>query len=75
LLKVLKSCTSGSEILLVGHMPSLAEHLAAFIGATTPQGLPLDKGAVASVEFETLRAGVGHLCWLMRQQELRAVAS
>lgn len=74
LLKALKSCASGSEILLVGHMPSLAEHLAAFIGAKTPQGLPVDKGAVASVELEALRAGAGQLRWLMRQQQLRAVA-
>jgi hypothetical protein len=52
-------------------MPSLAEHLAAFIGAANGRGFPLGKGSVACVELEHLRAGSGHLRWLMRQKQLR----
>ena len=74
LLKGLRSCASDSEILLVGHMPSLAEHLAAFIGAESADGLALGKGGVAYVELEPLRAGAGQLRWLMRQKQLREVA-
>jgi phosphohistidine phosphatase len=71
LLKALKSCASDSEIILVGHMPSLSEHLAVLIGAGNAQGLPMGKGSVAHVEMERLRAGAGHLRWLMRQSQLR----
>jgi phosphohistidine phosphatase len=71
LLKALKSHASGGEILLVGHMPSLAEHLAALVGARSPQSLPLGKAGVACIELEQLRAGAGQLRWLMRQRQLR----
>jgi phosphohistidine phosphatase SixA len=54
-------------------MPSLAEHLAALIGAESAHGLSLSKGGVACVEMESLRAGTGHLRWLMRQKQLREV--
>lgn len=74
LLKALKSCVSDSEVLLVGHMPSLSEHLAVLIGAGNAQGLPLGKASVALVELEQLRAGHGHLRWLMRQKQLREIA-
>ena len=74
LLKALRSYTSGSEILLVGHMPSLAEHLAALVGAEDAQAFPLGKASVACIELEQLRAGTGQLRWLMRQKQLRAIA-
>jgi phosphohistidine phosphatase len=74
LLKALKSHASDGEILLVGHMPSLAEHLAALVGAGSPQGFPLGKAGVACIELEQLRAGTGQLRWLMRQRQLREIA-
>jgi phosphohistidine phosphatase len=74
LLKALKSCASDSQVLLVGHMPSLSEHLTAFIGSEHAQSLPMGKGSVACVEIEPLRAGAGQLRWLMRQKQLRLVA-
>ena len=74
LLKALQAYSSQEEILLVGHMPSLSEHLAAFIGSKSPQGLPLGKGSVACVDMDELRSGHGHLRWLMRQKQLHQIA-
>ncbi len=73
-LKTLKPFASANEILLVGHMPSLSEHLAALIGAESPEAFPLGKASVACVELEQLRAGAGQLRWLMRQKQLREIA-
>src|SRR5690242_17854927 len=47
LLKALRSYASAHEIILVGHMPSLSEHLAAIIGAGNATGLAFGKGGVA----------------------------
>jgi phosphohistidine phosphatase len=74
LLKALKSHAADGEILLVGHMPSLSEHLAALVGAGTAQSFPLGKASVACVELEQLRTGTGQLRWLMRQKQLREIA-
>ena len=71
LLKALRPYALAGEIILVGHMPSLAEHLAAFIGAANGRGFLLGKASVACVELEHLRAGAGQLRWLMRQKQLR----
>lgn len=73
LLKALKPRDSASEILLVGHIPSLSDHLAAIIGAKTAEGLPLGKGSVACIELEQLRVGTGQLRWLMRNRQLARV--
>ena len=72
LLQALKSHRHAREILLVGHMPSLAGHVAALIGATLKDldGLALGKGGVACVQVEELRPGSGRLRWLMRQDHL-----
>jgi phosphohistidine phosphatase len=74
LLKALRPYASAGEILLVGHMPSLAEHLAAMIGADNAQAFPMGKASVACVELEQLRAGTAQLRWLMRQKQLRTIA-
>ena len=74
LLKALQSYASDGSVLLVGHMPSLSEHLAALIGSEDAQNLPMGKGSVACVEIEPLRVGAGQLRWLMRQKQLRLVA-
>jgi phosphohistidine phosphatase len=75
LLKVLRPNVSLGEIILVGHMPSLSEHLAALIGGGSAEGLALGKGGVACVELDQLRAGAGQLRWLMRQKQLRQICS
>jgi phosphohistidine phosphatase len=56
-----------SEIVLVGHMPSLAEHIAEMIGTPPSTGLALGKGSVACVE---LRGASGNLQWLKHLQQL-----
>jgi len=74
LLKALKPLHSTNEILLVGHMPSLSEHLAALIGAESAQAFPLGKASVACIELEQWRVGTGQLRWLMRQKQLQEIA-
>ncbi len=74
LLKALKPYSDAKELLLVGHMPDLAGHLAALIGAEDAGNLALGKGSVACVELEQLRAAAGQLKWLMRQKQLAEIA-
>ncbi len=73
LLKSLKPLSATDEILLVGHMPSLSEHLAVLIGAESAQAFPLGKASLACIESEQGRAGTGQLRWLMRQKQLREI--
>jgi phosphohistidine phosphatase len=73
LLKTLKPLPSANEILLVGHMPSLSEHLAALIGGESAQAFPLGKASIACIEMEQCRAGTGQLRWLMRQKQLQEI--
>jgi phosphohistidine phosphatase len=75
LLKSLKPLSAIDEILLVGHMPSLSEHLAALIGAESAQAFPLGKASIACIDLEQMRAGTGQLRWLMRQKQLREIVS
>jgi phosphohistidine phosphatase len=74
LLWALKAHSANSDVLLVGHMPSLAEHIAELIGAGATAGLGLGKGAVACVKLQELSVGSGALRWLMEQKQLQAVA-
>ncbi len=74
LLKALKPCGDAHELLLVGHVPSLSEHVAALIGANTAEGLPFGKGSIACIELEQWRIGTGQLRWLMRQKQLLQIA-
>jgi len=75
LLKALKSHGAANELLLVGHMPSLSEHIAALIDSPSAGGFPLGKGSIACVELDHLRAGSGQLRWLMRQKQLRLITA
>jgi phosphohistidine phosphatase len=70
LLQVLKPLEEDAEVGLVGHMPSLAEHLAYLLGAR-PESLPFDKGGVASVWWEPSRPEASELRWFLRQEQLR----
>ena len=74
LLRSLAHIEPAMGLLLVGHMPSLSEHLAVLIGVKNADGLPLGKGGIACVELDQLRAGAGRLRWLMRQGQLRRIA-
>jgi phosphohistidine phosphatase len=74
LLRALKPYSAENEILLVGHMPSLSEHLAALVGSKNPQGLPLGTACVACVDLDELRPGKGQLRWLLRQKQLHRIA-
>lgn len=74
LLRELKSYEEAGDLLLTGHMPSLAEHVGILIGAERTESLALGKGGIACVEIEELRAGRGQLRWLMRQAQLRQIA-
>jgi phosphohistidine phosphatase SixA len=74
LLKALRPYASCGEILLVGHMPSLSEHLAVLIGAPNGRAFPLGKAGVACIELAHLRAGAGQLRWLMRQKQLQEIS-
>ncbi len=71
LIKSIKGCARADEILLVGHMPSLSEHIAALVGAASADSVPLGKAGIACVELEELRIGAGQLRWLMRHEQLR----
>ncbi len=71
LLRALRPYREQKEIVLVGHMPSLADHVAELIGAQNPEGLAFGKGSIACVELDQLRAGKASLRWLMRQKQLR----
>ncbi len=73
-LRELKSYEDAGDLLLTGHMPSLAEHVGVLIGAERIESLALGKGGIACVELEHLRAGQGQLRWLMRQAQLRQIA-
>ena len=70
LLRALQPYHTANQILLVGHMPSLAEHVTKLIGATFVDGF--GKGSAAMVELPELRLGVGQLLWRKRFDELLA---
>lgn len=75
LLRAIKRhAADAGEVLLVGHMPSLAQHLAVLIGVNEPAGLSLGKGTIACVELTASRAGGGTLRWFMRQKQLAKLA-
>ena len=74
LLNALKRYGDAHELLLVGHVPSLSEHVAALIGAKNAEGLPLGKGSITCLELEQRRIGAGQLRWMMRQKQLRQIA-
>ena len=64
---LLRALPAVSEIILVGHMPSLAEHVATMIGTPPFPGLTFGKGSVACVE---LRDSSGNLQWLKHLSQL-----
>ena len=75
LLRAIKDFDGAREIIIVGHMPSLAEHLAALLGSDNPAALSMGKASVACVEFNEPRAGHGELRWFLRQKQLRLLVT
>ena len=71
LLRVLQPYHKDSELVLVGHEPSLSEHLAAFLGLKRVEALPLGKASIACVELHGLEHWSGKLLWIVRQKQLR----
>ena len=71
LIRALKPHATSKEILLVGHMPSLAGHVATLIGVESAEEYSFGKGSVACVELDELRAGAGRLLWQKRLEQLR----
>ncbi|QSR88795.1 phosphohistidine phosphatase SixA [Methylacidiphilum caldifontis] len=72
LLEIIKNYGKPSSLFLVGHMPSLAEHLAEFLGVNRPQAFPFDKGGVCAIRSdETIRLGVWELRFMLRQGQIR----
>ncbi|CAB4244378.1 Phosphohistidine phosphatase [Methylacidimicrobium sp. AP8] len=74
LLALLKPLPSDSEVILVGHMPSLSEHLAALLGATSPENFSLDKGGIAALRLDTIQLGKAALRFRLRNEQLEKIA-
>jgi phosphohistidine phosphatase len=75
LLRLLYSYGEADEIILVGHMPSLAEHISAMTGTTSSEKFPFGKGSVACVEMDVAELGGGRLVSLLHQAELKRLAA
>jgi phosphohistidine phosphatase len=75
LLAFLDESAKGQDVAAVGHMPGIAEHLAALIGAPTGVRVDFRKGGVAIVQFDdgALRPGSGMLQAFLTPKLLRAM--
>lgn len=73
-LRAIRTGGADPRVLVVGHMPDLAGHLAVLLGARDAEHFALGKGSLACVELEAWRAGAGQLRWLMRQKQLAEIA-
>jgi phosphohistidine phosphatase len=62
-------------MVLVGHMPSLAEHLNLLIGATPTANTVFGTATAAAVRMTDWRQGAGELHWFLRQAQLAAIAA
>ena len=74
LLRALGPWAKAQGLLLVGHMPSLADHLNLLIGAGVTANISFGKGTVGAVRLAQLRAGSGELHWFLRQKQIAAIA-
>ena len=75
LLRALQPFHKDSELVLIGHEPSMSEHLAGFLGVRRAEVFPLGKASIACVETHALEPGTGRLLWLVRQKLLRCLAT
>ena len=70
LLRALQPYWAARAMVLVGHMPSLAEHITELTGAAFVDAF--GKGSAALVELAELRRGTGRLLWRKNLDELLA---
>ena len=73
-LRELKGRGNFVEALLVGHIPSLSELLAALLASENSDALAFGKAGAACVELMELRPKAGRLCWFMGQKQLARLA-
>lgn len=74
LLRALKPWSQAAALVLVGHMPGVADHLGMLIGAGHHGQFHFSTGTVACVKLADWRTGGGELRWLMRQEQLALVS-
>jgi len=55
---------ASDEMVLVGHMPSLADHVASILGVPDPSRFAFGKGSVACIEMNLPDPGRANLLWL-----------
>lgn len=75
LLRALRTWAGLGGLVLVGHMPSLAEHLAELVGAGARANFHFRTGTVACVHLTEWRVGAGELGWLAGPEQLAAGSS
>ena len=61
---------AGDAVVLIGHMPSLAEHVAAIVGENSPAEFTFGKGTVACIELDWPTLSAGKLQWLRHLPQL-----
>ena len=64
--------TGGDEIVLVGHMPSIADHVATILHAPDSVSFAFGKGSVACLEMDTSSANSVKLLWFKHLQNLQS---
>jgi phosphohistidine phosphatase len=74
LLRALAPWTRARELVLIGHLPSLADHLAVLLGVSSPGNLTFGKASVACLECALLVPGKAELRWFLSQPQLRTIA-
>jgi phosphohistidine phosphatase len=75
LLSFLEETAKGQDVAAVGHMPGIAEHLAALVAAPTGVRVDFRKGGIAIVAFDdgALRPGGGTLQAFLTPKLLRSM--
>lgn len=74
ILQAVRRAGAPGSVILVGHMPSLAAHLAHLLGAPNPAPFEFSKGSVACVELDPPTARTASLRWFLRQRQLAVLA-
>ncbi len=71
LLRVIHPVAAGGEVILVGHMPSLAEHVAELTNAHGSADFAFGKGSVACIELQGSNSSHGKLQWFKHLSQFR----
>jgi phosphohistidine phosphatase len=74
LVKILQDLPTVQSLLLIGHEPSLSQHLAAFLFGSPKGRFDFRKAGVACLQFDALPdEGEGTLLWMMGPGQLRRI--